>query len=159
MSGVPVRRMFRRQIHVRQIVLEQWLFFRIVIRPMSSTGIPLPAITAIFSLWVTRSRPIMRKWNGSWPSRVQPKSLSIRPAIESTQWARTGSAIQRGHRRIARAIRSIKPMQRGNTVIVLEILCLAGDLCRVELDLFRVFFGFDFNEPLNWVFNCFGQVV
>ena len=54
---------------------------------------------------------------------------------------------------------SIKSMQRGNTVILLEILRLGGDLCRVELDLFWIFFGFDFNEPLDWVFHRLGQVV
>jgi hypothetical protein len=54
---------------------------------------------------------------------------------------------------------SIKPMQRGNTVILLEILRFGGDLCRVELDLFWILFGFDFNKPLDWVFHRLGQVV
>jgi len=35
----------------------------------------------------------------------------------------------------------------------------SGDLRRVEFDLFWVFFGFDFNEPLDWVFHRLGQVV
>src|SRR5712664_1494146 len=50
-------------------------------------------------------------------------------------------------------------MQCGNTVIFLEILRLSGDLCRIELDLLWIFFGLDFDEPLDWVFYRFGQVV
>src|SRR5947199_14791 len=50
-------------------------------------------------------------------------------------------------------------MQCGNTVILLEILRLSADLRRIELDLLWIFFGFDFDEPLDWVFYRFGQVV
>src|SRR4029077_7832153 len=50
-------------------------------------------------------------------------------------------------------------MQCGNTVILLEILRLSGHLCRIELELLWIFFGLDFDEPLNWVFYRFGQVV
>src|SRR5678815_640106 len=50
-------------------------------------------------------------------------------------------------------------MQCGNTVILLEILRLCGDLRRIGLDLLWIFFGFDFDEPLDWVFYRFGQVV
>src|SRR6185503_9112458 len=100
----------------------------------------------------------MRKWNAFWPSRAWPKSLSIRLAIKinslgALEW--NSEWVPQNRSRDS----SIEPMQRGNTVILLEILCLGGDLCRVELDLFWIFFGFDFNEPLDWVFNRFGQVV
>src|SRR5207247_4013671 len=50
-------------------------------------------------------------------------------------------------------------MQCGNTVILLQILRLSADLCRIELDLLWIFFGFDFDEPFDWVFYRFGKVV
>src|SRR6266498_4291146 len=59
----------------------------------------------------------------------------------------------------ARTIVSIEPMQCRNTVILLEILRLSGDLCRIELDLLWIFFGLDFDEPLDGVFYRFGKVV
>src|SRR2546430_379297 len=61
--------------------------------------------------------------------------------------------------KISIASSSLQSLQRGNTVILLKILCLSGDLCRIELDLLWIFFGFDFDEPLDWVFYRFGQIV
>jgi hypothetical protein len=50
-------------------------------------------------------------------------------------------------------------LQRGDAVIFLEGGGFSGDLSSVELDLLRVFFGFDFDEPaVERLFHCFGYV-
>src|SRR5215469_9832258 len=50
-------------------------------------------------------------------------------------------------------------MQCGNTVALLQVLCLGSDLCSVEFNLFWIFFSLYFDETPDWLLYGFGQVV
>jgi hypothetical protein len=50
-------------------------------------------------------------------------------------------------------------LQGGDAVVLLKRGGFGGDLGGLELDLFRIFFGLDFDETFDRLFHCFGEVV
>src|ERR1043166_3304199 len=56
------------------------------------------------------------------------------------------------------AARSLQSFERRDAVIFLERGSVGGDLGSIELDLFRIFFGFDFYELVDRMLHRFGQI-
>ena len=52
----------------------------------------------------------------------------------------------------------IETMKGRDSVVFLENGCLGSDLRRVELDLFWVLLGLDFDEAVNWLLHRFAEV-
>lgn len=57
------------------------------------------------------------------------------------------------------AERSLQSLQRRNAVVFLKLGRFGGDLRRIKLDLFRIFFGLDFDETFDWMLHRFRQIV
>jgi len=151
---------FRRQIHVRQVVLEQWLSFQNCNSPYVINWDSIACDKSRFSsLWVTRSRTYNEEvGNGFLAKPRTAENRYIDPPWQLNRLtSRAGSAIRRGRiAEIARTILSIKPMAArekyrncpGDPAPRRRLAPRRGSIC------FWVFFGFELlMKPLDWVFN------
>src|SRR5438552_16548209 len=55
--------------------------------------------------------------------------------------------------------KSLQSLQRRDAVVFLKLGRFGSDLCRIKLDLFRIFFGLDLDETFDWMFYRFRQIV